>query len=334
MLSTIAILVWQGSLAHSAALAPMNAGQEAEKDRRRSPIARLHAVRTGPAAFATQGQSSVSDPRFAPAERAAAPPVPAAPPAPANPSAPITIQPPLDPASDAPTPNSLPADLLRGGDSEPATPRRAAPRLGAVPMTTEESGEASAERARRYFRDLYRPADNRLSIGATARGVFTLLEGDDTKTSGRVGGVVSDLWLRWNYVGVGLSAFVLGGRLSVGDDPATTVGLVTGGGPSVGTGRLALIGRGFLDLNLGYDFAFMPGRRIATPGVAASDVSLAPHGPRVRLDFGLLGGSKRKERRFHGFGASLGFQYFVGDLSGNGFPTAATMSLGFCYYGV
>ncbi len=233
------------------------------------------------------------------------------------------------------TADPLPANLLSGGESdEPSSPRpRLSPANDSAAGTEEESDDARAERVRAYYRALYRPPDNPLSLGATARGIFTLLDGNDDETSGRVGGVSGDFWLRWNHVGVGLSAFVLGGQVAVGEERVTNASVLTGGGPSIGLGRLSLIGRGFLDLSLGYDFAVMPGTKQTSPGAPSTQVTFAPHGPRARVDFGLVAPSKRTKRRFNGFGASLGFQYLVGDLTGSGFSPSAMLSLGLCYYG-
>lgn len=252
-----------------------------------------------------------------------------------NESGVASVQTSLEPADtiSRTAPDPLPPDLLAGGESEPASTRPRPTRAGEPAAGTEESDDAREDRARAYYRALYRPPDNPMSLGGTARGVFTLLDGSDDETSGRVGGVSGDFWLRWNHVGVGVSAFVLGGQVAVGEERVTNGSLLTGGGPSIGLGRLALVGRGFLDLNLGYDFAVMPGTRQTTPGAPSTRVTFAPHGPRARVDFGLVAPSKRTERRFNGFGASLGFQYLVGDLSGSGFPPSATLSLGLCYYG-
>ncbi|MGB1700243.1 MAG: hypothetical protein ACPHRO_09835 [Nannocystaceae bacterium] len=278
----------------------------------------------------------------------AAPPASTADPVPAASSsapetAPTTLEP-SPPPTEAPTEPSaapaaspaapsLPSNLLTGDEPDGPPDRPARPRAPTDAAGDDESDEARAARTRAYYRALYRGPEKKLSIGATARGVFTLVDGNDTATSGRLGGVSADLWFRWNYAGVGLSGQLLGGRLSVGDERTVNVSLITGGGPSIGLGRLSLIGRGFLDLNIGYDFLYMPGQSSVADG-GGGDVRYAPHGPRVRLDFGLIAPSKKNTNRFHGMGASIGFQYLVGDLRANGFPPAAVLSLGFGYFGV
>ena len=349
MFSVIAILVWNASLADSAAPAPAHAPFVHFEAGGHRAAGRSGSTVTEPSAQATTQpnaagerplEASPNSPPSPPAPKANNGDAAAAPESPAGSPQPPTIGAPrtadstsADPGSGDPLPaDSLPADLLEGGEIEPNSPAARISRP-AGSASEEETDEERAERARAYYRELYRPTDNHHSLSATARGIFTLIEGSDGATSGRVGGLVADLWLRWNHVGIGLSGFVLGGRVNVGDERTTNAALMTGGGPSVGLGRLALIGRGFLDLNVGYDFGFMPGTRSATTGAGSTNVAFAPHGPRARVDFGLVAPSKRNKRRFHGFGASLGFQYFAGDLSGNGFPSAPTLSLGLCYYG-
>ncbi len=351
MFSTIAILVWNASLAASAEPAPAHAPLVHFEAGEHRTAGRSGSAVTEPSVRAAPGPPNAAGERplgASPNSPAPPPPAPrvddgdattapesaASSPQPPTVAAPPTADStsPNSSAADPPPADSLPADLLEGGEIEPNSPAARISRP-AGSASEEETDEERAERARAYYRELYRPTDNHHSLGTTARGIFTLIEGSDGATSGRVGGLVADLWLRWNYVGIGLSGFVLGGRVNVGDERTTNVALMTGGGPSVGLGRLALIGRGFLDLNVGYDFGFMPGTRSATTGAGSTNVAFAPHGPRARVDFGLVAPSKRNKRRFHGFGASLGFQYFAGDLSGNGFPSAPTLSLGLCYYG-
>ena len=119
-----------------------------------------------------------------------------------------------------------------------------------------------------------------------------------------------------------------------------TLNALIGVGPTVDLGRLALLGRGFLDLRLGYDFFYGVVNRIddetVSQGNDPGDVTvtkaknLVPHGPRVRLDLGLLSLDTHR-RFFHGFGVSMGYQALVGSLNG-GMPPAHMLTIGLVYW--
>jgi hypothetical protein len=57
--------------------------------------------------------------------------------------------------------------------------------------------------------------------------------------------------------------------------------------------------------------------------------NLVPHGPRARLDLGLMGAGNR--RYFHGFGLSMGYQALVGSFRGD-LPPTSMLTLGLSYW--
>ena len=126
---------------------------------------------------------------------------------------------PATPPSTAPPSEEAPLDpnLLGAGEgSEAAAPaRRPPPERRPEPRPTEEE---DPEAVRAYYRQLYRPASNPLDISGSARAAFTLLDGRDEGTSGRIAHLSGTLWFRWNVIGVGLTGTLLACNVQVGED--------------------------------------------------------------------------------------------------------------------
>lgn len=197
---------------------------------------------------------------------------------------------------------------------EPTFSPRATP---SPPSPRELSPEQMQAAMRAAYAQRYRPPSNPVRLNVTARGVFTALSGRDG-VNGRLGGVGVDLGLARNHFGAALTLRGLAGRVQL--DPQTALTAMVGGGPTLGVGRLALLGRGYVDTRVGYDLFYAP-----SPGGTAR----APHGPRLRLDLGLLLEGER--RRTHGVGFSVGYQRLVGSAHGP-MPPANVMSIGVAYW--
>jgi hypothetical protein len=238
-------------------------------------------------------------------------------------------------SSENPDPGSPPAvdpELLEG-EEETARP---APTTLSPAVHDDDARDAALARE---YQDRYRPTEN---PGRFNLGVRTLFAnaGGGSKIGGRMGGVQVDAGQSWNQIGWALTGQIWGGRVFLPDRVAEMNALI-GGGPTLNLGRMALLGRGYLDLRVGYDFFYgVVNQRRENPTVVAPqsdpDVrleqaeNLAPHGIRVHLNMGLL--SHANYRRYiHGFGLSMGYQGLVGSFRGN-LPFTHMLTLGLSYW--
>ena len=200
-----------------------------------------------------------------------------------------------------------------------------------VPTEAESAAEEDAAIAAMY-RNLFRPASNPGRFNIVARTTLNIAGSIDNTVSGRFGGLSADLGQSFNKFGYAFTLSTQFGSLihTTSERQTQTVALL-GGGPTISLGRLALLQRGFLDLRLGYDFFAGPTRRIVD-GVAQSDSMLAPHGPRLALNMGLLSNPGRPRKLFHGFGLTVGYQALVGSLRGD-LPITNMLQFGLVYWG-
>jgi hypothetical protein len=243
----------------------------------------------------------------------------------------------------APDPNVRQAtetsDLLAPSkDAEAATPRprRVIPREEQARRDADAAVRAAEREAAaldRALRQRYRPASNPARALFTARGLYSLAGNLDGATSGRLGGLAVDAGVAWNQIGAAMSLTALGGQLQL-ENLRETRALI-GGGPTISLGRLAMVRRGFLDLRLGYDFLYAGVRpRESTSEEVEGpidDSDLVPHGPRIRLDMGLLAHPEVPRRVFHGGGFTIGYQLLVGSLRGD-LPPTNVLSIGLLYW--
>ena len=139
-----------------------------------------------------------------------------------------------------------------------------------------------------------------------------------------------ELGQTWNFIGYGVGAAVYAGGLTFGENGTENFGgVLVGGGPSIGLGRLGLFGRGYLDLRAGYNFFYAPVS--ATREGMADPPDAAPHGPKLQFDVGLLFHGSESRRFRHGIGLSVGWQLLVHSLAGE-FPVVNTFNVGVNYF--
>lgn len=158
---------------------------------------------------------------------------------------------------------------------------------------------------------------------------------------GRMGGGSVDIGAAWNHISVAGTLAGWGGRFYLPEESGAEMNAMFGGGPTLGYGRLALLGRGFFDVRVGYHFYYgVVGARRDGPTVVASQdpgggvtltqtENLLPHGPRVRVDMGLLSHANR--RYFHAFGLTMGYQGLVHSFRGD-LPVTSMLTLGISYW--
>lgn len=185
----------------------------------------------------------------------------------------------------------------------------------------------------RYLKQLYRPASNPVRFNFQAQALFAAIGTSDDSAGGRMGGARVEFGTTWNQVGASLSAAAMGGNLTLRTSGSRVTALV-GGGPTLTLGRLAMMRQGFLDLRLGYDFYW--GRTSDDPSQngGLSDAmtdAVAPHGPRVQLNMGLLSAPAIPRRFFHGAGVGIGYQALVGSL-GADMPFSNVLSVSLNYW--
>lgn len=297
----------------------------------------------GPDAPATEVPAP---PAEAPTDPAAAPTVPeptvAEPPAaepPPDGAAPDVAAPARDGEGDAAEVEAAPEDesaeidpnLLEAEPADPTPMRR--------PPQPVEDPEAEAAALEAAYDSRYRPADNPTKINFVVRGLFTNMGGKGS-VGGRMGGVRADVGPAWNQFVVAGTVSAWGGKVLLPEGSGAEMNALVGIGPTVGLGRLVLLGRGFLDLRAGYDFMYgvvnerADGVVLQTQtdsGVVFTQTdNLLPHGPRVTLDLGLVTDT-RGRKYFQGFGASMGWQGMVGSLRGN-LPFTNMLTMGLVYW--
>ncbi|MEX1363870.1 MAG: hypothetical protein AB1Z98_12130 [Nannocystaceae bacterium] len=226
-------------------------------------------------------------------------------------------------------------------DAEPAADPLAP--VATVPLGTGtaagRSPEERDEAIEAAYESLYRPADNPARLNIAGRVMFANMSGRE-RVNGRMGGAALDVGPSWNRFGISGTLTGWGGRFQLAEETDAEMNAMLGGGLTLGLGRLALQSRGFIDLRLGYDvFYGVVNQRSDAPAVLQSQTNstlvavaadnLLPHGPRVRLDLGLLGAGNRRFQ--HGVGMSIGYQALLGSLNG-GLPMTNMLTLGFSYW--
>jgi hypothetical protein len=246
-------------------------------------------------------------------------------------------------APDATTPattpsDAVPADALETQSASPTTAPATTPTRAPQPIVQGDEELSPSEAITAAYSPRYRPKDNPGRFNFAVRGMFANAGGSKI-VGGRLGGFAADVGQTWNGFGYAATGTVWGGRLGLKPETGHEINALIGIGPTIGLGRLALLGRGDLDLRLGYDFYYaVVNQRDETilkgndPGdvTVAKAKNLVPHGPRVRLDLGLLSLDTRR-KFFHGFGFSMGYQALVGSMNG-GLPPAHMLTLGIAYW--
>lgn len=247
-------------------------------------------------------------------------PAPDAEPSADLPSEPTEPQP--QPAAEQPEQKDL-ANLLVS--DEPAAIE--APRVRAADDRTRVD---RSERMRNYYARIYRPEHNPSRIYFAARGAYALAGTSEGNGGGRMGFANVEVGQTWNYVGYGIGGTLLAGGLTFGEEGVEKFGgVMAGGGPSIGLGRLGLFGRGYLDFRIGYNFFYAP---VSTTRPELTDPpDAAPHGPKVQVDVGLLLHDSESRRFRHGIGATLGWQMLVHTFTGE-FPRVNSFVVGVGYF--
>lgn len=262
-----------------------------------------------------------------------APEVPAPVPEPAAPPATEAVSAPeAEPAVD-PT-------LLDAAEPEPEPVAPIATQPVSAGSSSGLSPEERSAAIDAAYASRYRPDHNPARINIAGRVMFANVSGKE-RVNGRIGGAAVDVGPAWNRVAVAATFTGWGGRIQMPEDTGTELNAMLGGGLTVGLGRLALMTHGFLDLRVGYDIYYgaVNQRSDAPSIVAAQDEdprvvatlteNLLPHGPRARLDMGLIGSTNR--RFFHGLGLSMGYQALVGSFRGE-LPVTNMLTIGFSYW--
>jgi len=280
-------------------------------------------------AGAIPGETAVPEPTVP-----EAPPGSEAPPGPTEPGTPPSevTAPPMEPV---PLPAPAPA-------VDPSLLDAKEPDAGAArPVATQETGHSPEEQLAALddaYALRYRPASNPVRINVAGRLMFANMSGRD-HVNGRMGGGSIDVGPSWNRIGVSGTLTGFAGRLLLPANTGAELNTLIGGGLTVSLGRLALLSHGFLDLRVGYDvFYGAVNQARSGSGALATQTgqlqvvqteSLLPHGPRARLDLGLVGAGNRTY--FHGFGLSMGYQALVGSFRGD-LPMTSMLTIGLSYW--
>lgn len=204
----------------------------------------------------------------------------------------------------------------------------ASPRVRVRPSSPDRVDRS--ERLRNYYASIYRPKHNPARVFFAARGAYALAGTSDNVGGGRMGYANVEVGQTWNFVGYGINAAVYAGGLTFGSTGVEQFApVLVGGGPSIGLGRLSLLGRGYLDFRAGYNFFYAP--VAATREGMANPPDAAPHGPKLQLDVGLLFHDSESRRFRHGIGFNIGWQLLVHSLAGD-FPLMNTFNIGVGYF--
>lgn len=278
---------------------------------------------------------------------AAAPTVP-------EPTVPSPDAPPATPPEPVPSEVTAPADTVEPAPAEPTAPTETTvpavdPSLldarepedapSVRPVATSAAGRSPEEQLAALddaYASRYRPPENPLRLNIAGRVMFANMSGRE-QVNGRMGGGAIDVGPSWNRVGIAGTVTGWAGRVLLAKGTGAEMNGMIGGGLTAGLGRLALLSHGYLDLRVGYDvfYGVVNQRSDALPvvtdgGVVAQPAqNLVPHGPRARLDLGLVGAGNR--RYFHGFGLSIGYQALVGSMRGD-LPMTSMLTLGISYW--
>jgi hypothetical protein len=208
-------------------------------------------------------------------------------------------------------------------------PEQPSPRVRVSNAGTPNRVDAS-ERQRNYYARTFRPPHNPSRLWFAARGAYALSGTTEGVGGGRMAFVNAEIGQTWNFIGYGVGAAIYAGGLTFGQNGVEKYGgVLVGGGPSLGLGRLGLFGRGYLDFRVGYNFFYAP--VLSTREGLADPPDAAPHGPKVQLDAGLLMHDSGGRRFRHGFGVSVGWQLLVHSFAGP-FPMVNTFNVGLGYF--
>jgi hypothetical protein len=242
-------------------------------------------------------------------------------PAPAETPTPTSADPPTHPAEPAEEEKDL-SNLLASDEPEAEASR--------VRVSDDRTRVDRSERMRNYYARIYRPPENPSRLYLGARGAYALAGTTNSEGGGRMGFGNVELGQTWNYIGYALGATIMAGDLTFGDyGVAKYGGVLVGGGPSLGLGRLGLFGRGYLDFRVGYNFFFAPVS--STRPELSNPPDASPHGPKVQVDAGLLLHDSESRRFRHGLGATIGWQMLVHTFTGE-YPRVNTFIVGFGYF--
>jgi hypothetical protein len=275
----------------------------------------------------------------APAPSAPAPVVPAPE---AAPEGADTPQDPATPSSADPGPAAAPPTGAQAGGAPP--PGLAEQLLGpsvnqhpekrpAKPVLSEAEAAAAEDAAiAAVYRELYRPRHNPGRFHLVARAQYTMGSSFDGTLSGRTGGAQLDIGQSFNFIGYAATLRGEGGVIDFGPTGRSQMTALLGGGPTLSLGRLGMLQRGYIDLRVGYDFFYAPARERLLEGGAARLPGLAPHGPRVQLNMGLLISPDRARKLFHGVGFGIGYQVLAGSFRGD-LPPSQFLQFGVHYSG-
>ena len=258
-----------------------------------------------------------------------------------------------EPPSDAPTDEvaTEPADAepADGGidpsmleAEEPEATRAPPPKPRTVEYDTTDPEQVAAM-VRAEYANLYRGDALGARLNIAARLMFANMGSSaGSGAGGRMGGAAVDVGAAWNRVGVAGTFETWGGRFFLPEETGAEMNAMFGGGPTVNYGRLALLGRGFFDFRVGYNFYYgVVGARRGGPAVVATQdpdaggvqlvqtENILPHGPRVQVELGLL--SQDRGKYFHGFGLTMGYQALVHSLRGD-LPFTSMLTLGLGYW--
>jgi hypothetical protein len=228
-------------------------------------------------------------------------------------------------------------------DAQPTAtaPPAATPPAAAAPASGDATDDAAVDDTLSDLRTTarFRPKSNPGRFNMVAHLLFANA-GAAHAPGGRFAGASVDLGQTWNRFGYAITPSAWLGRFGLSDDSTREVNALVGIGPTIGLGRLPLLGRGFLDLRVGYDVFYGVVNQRGQSGVvrpqggAAVEVTgtknLIPHGPRARLDLGLVS-LDTSRRFFHGFGLSMGYQGLVGTARGS-MPVTHMLTLGLVYW--
>jgi hypothetical protein len=252
---------------------------------------------------------------------------------------PTEANPPLFPDADSPPAENPPVPAPESSEPEKPEPEisnlltsdepEAEDRRVVAPVEPSERVDR-AERLRGYYASTYRPANNPARVWFAARGAYSLTGSNASVGGGRMVFASVEAGQTWNWLGYGLGATLLGGSLTFGEDGITkSSGLLIGGGPSLGLGRLSLLGRGYVDLRAGYNFFYAPVQTNLAGLADPADAS--PHGPKIQLDLGLLLHDSESRRFRHGLGVTMGWQMLVHSFSGE-YPRLNSFNVGIGYF--
>ena len=256
----------------------------------------------------------------------------------AEPVAEPTEAPVVAPVATADDPGAIDPTMLDGGDADPVVGPQPASR--SVEYDTTDPEQAAAK-LRSYYDNYFRGEEMRARLNVVAHLQFANVGSARTpQVGGRMGGASVDVGAAWNHFAVAGTLSGWGGAVYLPEETGAEMNTMFGGGPTLGYGRSALLGKGFFDLRVGYHlyYGVVNARRNGGTLVAsqsdnavllAQTENITPHGPRVRADLGLISQARRK--RFHAFGLTMGYQGLVHSLRGD-LPRTHMLTLGLSYW--